>query len=125
MTKTRKSTKTVGSKIILYTVLALIVFIVIGTASDRQMVSEASAITSEAVPSGVYALRNVRSGYYLNVSSYEEGTYVMVEDLGHVPSSAAERAYMFRIEQIGTTGRYAIRTMSNNKCCYSIRSGYV
>ena len=114
MTKTRKSTKTVGSKIILYTVLALIVFIVIGTASDRQMVSEASAITSEVVPSGVYALRNVRSGYYLNVSSYEEGTYVMVEDLGHVPSSAAERAYMFRIEQIGTTGRYAIRTMSNN-----------
>ena len=45
MTKTRKSTKTVGLKIILYTVLALIVFIVIGTASDRQMVSEASAIT--------------------------------------------------------------------------------
>lgn len=44
MTKTRKSTKTVGSKIILYTVLALIVFIVIGTASDRQMVSESGAM---------------------------------------------------------------------------------
>ena len=42
---TKKITKTIESKIILYTVLALIVFIVVGTASDRQMVSEASAMS--------------------------------------------------------------------------------
>ena len=42
---TKKITKTIGSKIILYSVPTLSAFIVLGTASDRQMVSEVGAIT--------------------------------------------------------------------------------
>ncbi|MBR2987044.1 MAG: RICIN domain-containing protein [Clostridia bacterium] len=76
-----------------------------------------TVITSSVVPDGVYALMNVgNNGLYMGVQQniLEPGAYVQQYAFGFSPADNFTRAGLFKIAQVGTTGRYTIRFMLNN-----------
>ena len=76
-----------------------------------------TVITSTAVPDGVYALRNVGNGnLWMSVRANQltAGGQMQQYNFGSSPADTFTRAGLFKITQVGTTGRYTIRFMMNN-----------
>ena len=76
-----------------------------------------TVVTTAVVPDGVYALMNVgNNGLYMGVQQnlLEPGADVQQYAFGYSPADNFTRAGLFKIAQVGTTGRYTIRFMMNN-----------
>ncbi len=79
-------------------------------------------------PEGVYAIENdVFPDYWITVENDETllGNYIQYEPLSYSPTTTFDRSGLFKISQKGTTSRYIIRSMLNNRLGVGIVNGEI
>ena len=77
------------------------------------------------IEDGVYALQNVNTGLWMDTqyNSYESGKYAQQYNYSQCPADTFSRGGLFKIKQIGDTGRYTVRLMTNNLLTWNVNGG--
>lgn len=87
------------------------------------------AITTEEIPDGVYALRNVgNTNRWMDMEQnhVEPGKHIQQYAYSSSPATAFSRAGLFKIsKKPGTTNYYIIRSMLNNRLSFEIKNNQV
>ena len=69
------------------------------------------------IEDGVYAFENIAyDGFWLNTqnASCQIGAHATISYFSNSPAESFSRRALFKVTQIGTTGRYVVRLMTNN-----------
>ena len=87
------------------------------------------AITTEEIPDGVYALKNVgNTNRWMDMEQnhVEPGKHIQQYAYSSSPATAFSRAGLFKIsKKPGTTNLYIIRSMLNNRLSFEIKNNQV
>ena len=88
-----------------------------------------SLITSNILPDGVYAIKNLGNlGLWMDTqyNSSDPGYHIQQYAFGTTsPTDTFSRSGLFKISQQGNTGRYVIRLMLNNKLSFGVQGGKI
>ncbi len=88
-----------------------------------------NAITTEEIPDGVYALRNVgNTNRWMDMEQnhVEPGKHIQQYAYSSSPATAFSRPGLFKIsKKAGTTNYYIIRSMLNNRLSFEIKNNQV
>lgn len=80
------------------------------------------------IPNGVYAFQNVGNTSRwmdINLDSPNAGAFVQQYAFGESPAKSYAASGLYKVSQIGTTGRYVIRLMLNNALSFGFFGNYV
>ena len=101
--------------LILLSLIVACAFVLVVNAEETS-----TPITSTIVPDGVYAFKNKASGYYMDIRGFSRNTGAEIQQYtfdGVIPHTEDKRSGLYRVERIGTTEYYVIRTMMDSNNC--------
>lgn len=99
-----------------------------GQDSDVSEQSDYSSQEVTGLPDGIYAFENLDSGFFMTVSdsSTVAGSDVLQVQYDSSPATVYNAAALFKVTQVGTTGKYVIRLLLNNNLTLGINnSSYI
>lgn len=120
-----KWNRRVFSKYLYLISCVVVIFLILVMLSSQGLYLQANAaeaqspISSLIIPDGVYAFKNKASGFYIDIKndSRKKGAFIQQYNYGHVPNGENERSGLYRVERIGTTEYYVIRTLRDSTNC--------
>ena len=103
----------------------------LGTAGDHgenEMRSNGEIVSATYLEDGVYAFRNVGNGNFwmdVRANNYTSSTNMQQYYTTTLPTDSFERSLLYKVTRVGTTNRYIIRLMLNNRLTFDFSGNNV